>query len=388
MNRRASDWRSTCMIHNLTLISEFSFRAEIGDDVTANPDPRLSKLLDTPIEDEDDSSQTTLGDWLVTFHPSKAKGVLVSSLKDFLAVASGASEYKFAPFSSTFHDLLVSSLYAYLCLMKRIHSFISDGQTGEIRQYIGKFSNAIRILYYMTHSRAMKIYFSNGVHPLLGTPLPVHSKAAIREVNKYVSQVYKKQCWEGNTPEVKYEEDKEDAHRQEEEDFNPNGESIYRRSFMSFVDHFASLYLLERRSACLPRDESIKLSLVSVKQSESRYFPWEEMEKVIHEMCKDGSTTYDCAQGQDMIKKIKTHLEGATSGSKVIKNFQTLLAHHSGKGKASQHNYPSFDACIHCESSLAAILCQLYDSHGQDDAGLGQVFQACPSPHYSSSFIP
>ena len=34
---------------------------------------------------------------------------------------------------------------------------------------------------------------------------------------------------------------------------------------MNFVDHFASLYLLERGSTCLPREESIKLSLVSVK---------------------------------------------------------------------------------------------------------------------------
>ena len=115
MNRRASDWRSACMIHNLTLFSEVSFRADIGDDVTANPDPRLSKLLDTPIEDEDDSSHTTLGDWLVTFHPSKDKRVLVSSLKDFLAVASGASEYKFTPVTSAFHNILVSSLYTYLC---------------------------------------------------------------------------------------------------------------------------------------------------------------------------------------------------------------------------------------------------------------------------------
>ena len=48
MNRRASDWRSACMIHNLTLFSKVSFRADIGDDVTANPDPRLSKFLAAP----------------------------------------------------------------------------------------------------------------------------------------------------------------------------------------------------------------------------------------------------------------------------------------------------------------------------------------------------
>ena len=55
---------------------------------------------------------------------------------------------------------------------------------------------------------------------------------------------------------------------------------------MSFVDHYAGLRILERRSIALPADENIKLSLIGIKHPTLYYLLWEEMEKVI-EMCLD-----------------------------------------------------------------------------------------------------
>ena len=61
---------------------------------------------------------------------------------------------------------------------------------------------------------------------------------------------------------------------------------VYRRALMSFVDHYAGLRILERRSIALPADENIKLSLIGIKHPTLYYLLWEEMEKVI-EMCLD-----------------------------------------------------------------------------------------------------
>ena len=177
------------------------------------------------------------------------------------------------------------------------------------------------------------------------------------------------------------------------EDFKENNAlSIYRRSFMSFVDYYASLRILERRCSRLPADATIKLSLFAVIHPKIYYFPWEEMEKVILKTCQDfrSNTTSNSnpVEGQDMINKIKEHLdriEGSRTGDKVIDSFKTLLMMHRNEQILNLQPYPLFPASIHCEAFLAAIRCQLHDS--VNDSELHKLFQACPSSH-TSSFIP
>jgi hypothetical protein len=110
------------------------------------------------------------------------------------------------------------------------------------------------------------------------------------------------------------------------------------------------------------------------------------MEKVILKTCQDfrGSTTSSHGQvrveGQDMIDKIKKHLHKMESSeNKAIKPFITLLHHHNENKQLVDSQYPSFPACIHCESSLAAILCRLHSSPSQDGSSdLHDLFQVCP----------
>ena len=155
---------------------------------------------------------------------------------------------------------------------------------------------------------------------------------------------------------------------------------------MSLVDHYAALRLLERRSHFLPVDETIKLSLIAVKHPTLRFFPWDEMEKVIHKICQDfGSTTSNPVEGQCMIDKIKEHLDRIKEYDDLggaILPFEKLLKKHRDD---LNMNEPCFLACVHCESALAAILCRLHDIQGESD--LHELFQACPSPH-SLSFTP
>lgn len=152
---------------------------------------------------------------------------------------------------------------------------------------------------------------------------------------------------------------------------------------MSFIDHYAGLRLLERRSFYLPSDEKIKLSLIAVKDPALRYFPWEEMESVIHKTCQDfTSSTTNPVQvgGQDTINKIREHLrktDGSTNNSAIV-SFNTLLRYHETNKQLVDSQYPPFPACIHCESSLAAILCQLHGTGIQNNSDLHELFQACP----------
>jgi hypothetical protein len=142
---------------------------------------------------------------------------------------------------------------------------------------------------------------------------------------------------------------------------------------MSFVDHYAGLCLLERRSFHLPVGETIKLSLIAVKDPSLYYLPWEEMERVIRKMCQDfRSTTSNLVQveGQDIINKIKEHLEIERSDNNVINSFKTLLLIHNQNKQLVDSQYPSFPACIHCESSLATILCQLHSFQGDSESDL------------------
>jgi hypothetical protein len=378
IHRRAFSWRSTCMIYNLTNLSilrNSGFNPEFPSDLTYNPDIRLIQILGTVIDPEDN---LTAGEWLVTFHPFNDN--LDSSLKTFLNLKPG----KFQDIAPIFFDLFISSLYAYLCLMKRIHSFIKDEQNTEIPKYFGQFSNAIRIFYYVTHSNAMKIYFT-GKHPLLNASLSrTYASSSEQQVDNAISKVYERKDWKVSTPEVKDEEDKEDK----DEEGKEEQEDLYRRSFMSFVDHYSSLRLLERRCLLLPSGESIKLSLMTATHLESRYLPWDVMERLIQETSLDGSTSGSSDQ-EEMINKVKERILaiGDNSKDKVIKSFHALLAFGRPKKKsdpAKKWMNPSFHGSIHCESSLAAVLYQLHHDNGQEN-DLSQILQACPSSRYSSS---
>jgi hypothetical protein len=160
---------------------------------------------------------------------------------------------------------------------------------------------------------------------------------------------------------------------------------------MSFVDHYAGLRMLEQRSTFLPADETIKLSLIAIKHPKLHYRSWEEMEKVITEMCQDFSTSEsNHFESLAMIDKVERHvISNNSTDNQTINAFKTLLdlKEKSNVVKA-QLEYPSFSACIHCESFLAAILCQLHGNlNSNPDRSLLDLFQANPSS-YSSSFTP
>lgn len=163
---------------------------------------------------------------------------------------------------------------------------------------------------------------------------------------------------------------------------------------MSFVDHYAALRLLQRRSLCLPADEKIELSLIAVKRSSVlRYLPWEEMENAIRKTCQDfSSTTPNPVESQDMINKIVEHLRRIEkSTDKGINSFKALLEIHDNNEQWVDSQYPAFDACIHCESFLAVILRYLHVQgvNNDSDLNLRKLFNACPSSHSSSfKFIP
>lgn len=389
MCRRAFDWPSSCMIGSLTSTDWRSDAPKFPSGIAIKPDARLSKFLRTATSSTEGGS--TFGEWVMTYHPFKS-GDNLPSLDDFLNFALGPSEYEFdGKIADIFLDLFLSSVYAYLSLMKRLRHYIKAKDQKNIQKCVGPFSNAIRIFYLVSHSNAMKVYFAHTSAPL-AYPSP---QASVFYKHRVDSIICKQLGWgrEDVVPEDNrdWDEDWEDREREENyvEDFklkDPDIRLIYRRSFMSFVDHYAALRLLERRSLYLPKDEAIKLSLVAVKDPAPRYFPWEEMEKVILKTCQDfrGSTTSSHVQvrveGQDMIDKIKEHLgKNKSSENTAIKPFITLLQLHDRGIQLVDSQYPSFPACIHCESSLAAILYQLHSSPGQDGpSDLHNLFQVCP----------
>ena len=108
------------------------------------------------------------------------------------------------------------------------------------------------------------------------------------------------------------------------------------------------------------------------------------MEKVI-ETCLDfhPSNSLGCL---GIIAKIEERvLEMTNSTNNVILIFKTLLKLKNSKPVETQPTYPPFSACIHCESSLAAILCQLHGNWILSlNASLLKLFQASPFLHSSS----
>jgi hypothetical protein len=365
------------------------------------PDYRLSSLLKmvTPNDNNPDSNET-YGQWVLIFHPSKGPDEL-PSLDDFLTTASGPSDYQFNQnFATKFHDLLVSSVYAYLCLMKQLKFYISKKKDEKIRDYSGLFSNAATILYHVSHSNAMKAYFS---HPGLPFTSPTYAGSIFlykKHVDDAVHDIFTRLKWDTEMLKPKKGGDGEQANigGDGEEDMNPHenfvedfkendARSIYRRSLMSFVDHHAGLRLLERRSSSLPANEMIKLSLIAIKQPPTlQYVPWGEMEKVIHKTCQDFRPTVTISnpvEGQDMIKKIKEHIERISGpGAYEIHPFKILLTERNCLENGSDFQCPDFRACIHCESSLAAILCEIHRT--PENSKLRELFKVCPSSHSSS----
>jgi hypothetical protein len=395
MRRRAFHWASSFMIGSLSFF-EWDLVPVPNLPVPIKPDRRLSFFLNATTEDNSHSNKQTFGQWVMTYHPSKS---LDSDYLDaFITLALGSSDYQFdEKIAAIFHNLFLSSLYAYLCLMVQLDHSIRNSNVDGIRRYVGPFSNAIRIFYLVSHSNATKAYFT-----YVGLPLtyPTHQTSTYHknQVCKAIKTTLAKLGWKqdqifrGGNDGGGGEDPNPDSEESYMEDFKENdSRSIYRRSFMSFVDHHAGLRLLERRSHRLSEDEIIKLSLVAVKPLRLHYFPWVKMERVINKTCQDFRTaTSNPIEGQDIINKIREHLDRIDSEEtdEAIRSFQTLMKRHDNTDEqiAGSQN-PSFRACIHCESSLAAILCQLHTIQTDSDSNLRKLLQACPSTH-SSLFTP
>lgn len=265
MCRRAFDWPSIFMIWSLTSISWSLLPAPRP--TTIKPDHRLSTFLLAFTKDKPGSSERTFGQWVMTYHPSKSQSLdTLPSLDNFLTPTSGPSDYEFDwEIAAIFHDLLLSSVYAYLCLMKRLERYIRVMDKENIQKYVGPFSNAVRIFYLVSHSNAMKAFFTCVLLPL---SYPTYKNSAYYK--SMVEDIIYKRLGLDQDEVVPKANDEEDPNPQENyvEDFKEDDQdeswSIYRRSFMSFVDHYVGLCLLEQRSFYLPADEKIKMSLIAV----------------------------------------------------------------------------------------------------------------------------
>ena len=349
-------------------------------------DTRLSDFLNSPTGRAEHSNET-FGQWVMAYHPTK--NLDKSYFNGFLTPISETTlECAFdLNVAAIFHDLLLSSLYAYLCLLKWLKFFIKNLKEDDenFKKCVGQFSVAVRLFYLVSHSHVMKAYFTVR-HPLLTIPSYEGSFYHRNMVNTHINDVITKVKWDWveSMPEndgggVSGVEDSS-SHDNFIEDSIKNGTGLsYRRSYMSFVDHYAGIRLLERRSSNIPPHVLIKLCLVAVKHPTLRYLPWDDMEKIIHDTCQKFSSDSESIklEGQDVISKIKKILDGIENydDNDVIRAFKTLLKYKNFVPKNAL--YPSFPACIHCESSLAAILSQLHCV--LSDSDLHTLFQACPS---------
>jgi hypothetical protein len=398
MYRRAFHWSSYNMIRRLI---EIRWPMSIFPPVHIKADGRLSSFLGTII----DNNSETFGSWVMTYHPSKS--VDLHFLDEFLTLTLGPSDYQFDnKIAAIFHDLLLSSLYAYLCFALLLKHFkkARNQKEEEIQGFVGFFSNAIRVLYLVLHSNVMRAYFANvPIH--LPHPTPKNLLYDKFQVDHFIRKKLEILNFEEKKISAIMEDKDKDKDKDEDKDEDEDkedyvehfkdkdGRLVYRRSLMSFVDHFAGLRLLERRSLVLPADETIKLSLIAVRKAGYYYSPWEEMKKVIDKTCKDFAppNTPNPIDGQDMINKIKEHLQKSSDDVPVIKSFKTLLTIFDTQSRGLEKTkYPVFRACIHCESSLAAILLELHldDSLNHDD-DLQEHFRDRASPSSpSSSFTP
>jgi hypothetical protein len=380
MYRRAFHWASLNIIGSLTEIS--------WDNVPPFPtvpigtDEKLSSILKIP----GDIPGSTMWEWLVSFYPSERLGSF-PSLDKFLTLTSSTSGYQFdQDIGIVFHSLLLSSLYAYLCVIRQLKFSMDEADQNKIRKYVGQFCNVIRIFYFVSHSNAMRAYFTHGTLSMnrptfRGTFHYKHSINAIIQT-RLVSLGWGEEKFahvsNGGDEGDPIGEDKEDPEDNYIEAFkDAELQLVYRKALMSFVDHYTALRLLERRSTRLPLDETIKLSLIAIKHEKLRYRSWEEMEKVVEKMCQAFGSKRD--DSQRMIKKVKKYIEKESSQTTdVIRAFKAIMTGNSNTSKR-----PEFHGCIHCESSLAAILCQLHDTPDLN-SDLRELFEASPSSHSSS----
>ena len=392
MSCRAFHWASCNMIQNLTSLdwgSVPNFQA-----VAIKIDRKLSDLLRMKTDPISNSDSKTFGEYLMAFNPSQTLYDL-DSLNNFLTQALGplgSTTYVFdSNIAVTFHTLLLSSLYFYLCSMKQLKLYILKGQDQKICHYIGLFCNAVRIFFHVSHSNAMRAFFTSVRLPV-EYPTSKNSSYYKNKIDATIRAMLLKLGWTEREMGVEdsNDGDKEDSNdRDKEENYmeefmDPDTTLVYRRALMSFVDHYAGLRILERRSMALPADEKIKLSLIAIKHPSLYYRPWEEMECVIIEACPDSGLS-NSLKFWRIIAKIKELVLGITSSTdNVILAFKTLLQLDSKLVK-TQSKYPPLNASIHCESSLAAILCQLHENWiSSPDASLLELFQASPFSYSSS----
>jgi hypothetical protein len=192
--------------------------------VRVKTDRKLSEILRLKIT-EDPNSQT-FGEWLMTFNFFKSPGSSVS-LDGFLTLASGPPEstYDFDwNIAAIFHTLLLSSLYYYLCSMMRLKLNINTEDDNTIQESVGSLCNAIRIFFLVSHSNAIKAYFTLSlqvIHPTSSFSIYYQSELRRIILDKLVILGWDKK--EINTLEPKGSNigDKEDPRSQENymEDF-------------------------------------------------------------------------------------------------------------------------------------------------------------------------
>jgi len=410
MKFRAFHWASYYMIgslHDVKWATLVPF-----EPVHIEKDHRLSSFLSYVRRDE--ATHRTFGEWVMTYNLRDFKSPdSPPSLDDFLTFAMGSdprglSTYLFnSDIAYIFHNLLLSSIYAYMCSIKQLRLSIGATNPDEIaiKKYVGEFSIAIRILFLVSHSNAMRAYFTHvkfdfhrptqwgSFHHKDTVDTAIHAKLLSlgwREDRLGGSKGGDKNDWKNSGLDGEDEGGSSDYfHGFDTSDVR----SIYRRAFMSFVDHYAALRLLERRSSRLSNAETINLSLIAICHPRLYYCSWEVMEKVIERVCQDfgSNNTSNCDGSQNIIDKIKRLIDLSSKNKDVVKaitTFETLL-NFSGLNKLPTE-YPLFDARIHCESSLAAILCRLHDNGDLEDSDneLRGFFQASPSSHsLALSFI-
>ena len=120
------------MIKNLTGLNWESVAN--FDSITIKNDWRLSDFLRMNTAWPISNNNETFGEYVMTFNPSKSLDNL-ASLDNFLTQASGplgSTTYIFdLNIAATFHTLLLSSLYYYLCLMMQLKLYSSEKSRDE-----------------------------------------------------------------------------------------------------------------------------------------------------------------------------------------------------------------------------------------------------------------
>ena len=136
------------------------------ESITIKNDQRLSDFLRMNATWPISNNNETFGEYVMTFNPSKSLDNL-ASLDNFLTQTLGplgsTTTYIFnLNIAATFHTLLLSSLYYYLCSMMQLKLYSSKKSWDEqkIQHYVGLFCNAVKLFFLVSHSNAMRAYFT------------------------------------------------------------------------------------------------------------------------------------------------------------------------------------------------------------------------------------